>query len=101
MEALQSHGVPAGMVADAGTHFEDPHLAARGYPQPIEQPGIGPVVLEGPAFRGTDLPDPIVFQAPKLGEHTRQIASELLGLSDAKISELIESGILEDPPDES
>ena len=101
MEALQSHGVPAGMVAHAGTHFEDPHLAARGYPQPIEQPGIGPVVLEGPAFRGTDLPDPIVFQAPKLGEHTRQIASELLGLSDAKISELIETGILEDPPDES
>ncbi len=100
METLQSHGVPAGMVAHAGTHFEDPHLAARGYPQPIDQPGIGPVVLEGPAFRGTDLPDPIVFQAPKLGEHTRQIASELLGLSDAKIQELIEAGVLEDPPDE-
>ncbi|MDH3213743.1 MAG: CoA transferase [Myxococcales bacterium] len=99
METLQAHGVPAGIVAHAAHHFEDPHLGARGYRRPLDQPGIGPILVEGPAFRGSDLPEPIVKPAPRLGEHTREIASRLLGLSDAEIAEQIEAGVLEDPPD--
>jgi crotonobetainyl-CoA:carnitine CoA-transferase CaiB-like acyl-CoA transferase len=99
MDTLQAHGVPAGIVAHAAHHFDDPHLGARGYRRPVEQPGIGRVVMEGPAFRGGDLPEPIVEPAPLLGEHTREIASRLLGLSDAEIADLIEAGVLEDPPD--
>jgi crotonobetainyl-CoA:carnitine CoA-transferase CaiB-like acyl-CoA transferase len=98
MEALQAHGVPAGIVARAAHHLDDPHLGARGYRRTVEQPGIGPLVLEGPAFRGSDLPEPIVEPAPMLGEHTREIASRLLGLSNAEVAGLIDAGVLEDPP---
>ena len=99
MEALQARGVPCGIVAHGGYHHGDPHLAARGYLIPLEQPGLGPIVLEGPAFHGSDLPEPLVGPAPLLGQHTRRIAAERLGLSAAEIEELVVAGVLEDPPD--
>jgi crotonobetainyl-CoA:carnitine CoA-transferase CaiB-like acyl-CoA transferase len=100
MEALQACGVPAGMLAHPAHHMEDPQLAALGYPTPIEQPPLGRIVLEGTPFRGSDLPRPLATPAPRLGEHTREIAREELGLSDAEIAALVAEGVLEDPPPE-
>jgi crotonobetainyl-CoA:carnitine CoA-transferase CaiB-like acyl-CoA transferase len=102
MERLQARGIPAGIVAHARHHMEDPHLAARGYLKPVEQKPIGRIVLEGPAFRGSDLPDPIVGPAPMLGEHTREVCRELLAMTDAEIDRLIAEGALEEwtPPAE-
>jgi crotonobetainyl-CoA:carnitine CoA-transferase CaiB-like acyl-CoA transferase len=70
---------------------------ARGYPQPIEQPGIGDMLLEGPAFHATGMSQPLIGPAPGLGEHTREIAASLLGLSDEEIDKLIADGALEGP----
>jgi len=99
VEMLQGAGVAAGIVAHGGHHMDDPHLVARGYPQPLEQPPIGKLVLEGPAFHGSDLPDPRVTPAPLIGEHTREIARNELGLADAEIDALLADGVLEEPPD--
>jgi crotonobetainyl-CoA:carnitine CoA-transferase CaiB-like acyl-CoA transferase len=100
METLQAAGVPAGIVAHPAHHLSDPQLAHRGYPKLVVQPDYASVLVEGPPFLGSDLPEPIVAPAPLLGEHTREIARELLGLSDAEIQALIEAGVLEDPPKE-
>ena len=97
MEALQAHGVPAGMMLYSSDMPTDPHLVARGYPQTVEQPGVGEMLLEGPAFHATGMPEPIVAPAPGLGEHTREIATSLLGLSDDDIDKLIADGALEGP----
>ncbi|MFP8881605.1 MAG: CoA transferase, partial [Myxococcota bacterium] len=99
METLQEAGVPAGMVQHAGHQLEDPHLEARGYLRKLDQPALGPIVLEGAAFHGSDLPDSIIEPAPLLGEHTRSVCREILKLSDDRIEDLIRAGILEDPPD--
>lgn len=98
MERLQAHRVPAGIVAHGGYHLEDPHLAARGYLRRIAQQDLGEVVLEGPAFRGSALGEPRIEQAPRLGEHTREICRELLGLSDGEVEALYTQDVLEDPP---
>jgi crotonobetainyl-CoA:carnitine CoA-transferase CaiB-like acyl-CoA transferase len=95
METLQSFGVPAGMMMYASDEPDDPHLQARGYLVHIDQPGIGPLILEGPAFYGSAMDRPVITAAPALGEHTRPIARGLLGLSDERIDELISAGILE------
>jgi crotonobetainyl-CoA:carnitine CoA-transferase CaiB-like acyl-CoA transferase len=100
METLQAAGVPAGIVAHAVHHMSDPQLAHRGYPKVVVQPGYESIVVEGPPFLGSDLPEPIVGPAPLLGEHTRDVARELLGLSDAEIQALIDEGVIEDPPKE-
>jgi len=98
MEALQAAGVPAGIVAHAGHHLSDPQLQHRGYPKLVVQPDYESVVVEGPPFRGSGLPEPIVRPAPLLGEHTREVAREVLGLSDEEIQALVAEGVIEDPP---
>jgi crotonobetainyl-CoA:carnitine CoA-transferase CaiB-like acyl-CoA transferase len=100
METLQAVSVPAGIVAHPEHHMSDPQLAHRGYPKLVIQPDYEAILLEGPLFLGSDFPDVIVTPAPKLGEHTREIAERLLGLSTSEIDALMEEGVLEDPPKE-
>jgi crotonobetainyl-CoA:carnitine CoA-transferase CaiB-like acyl-CoA transferase len=100
MEALQAVGVPAGIVAHPAHHVADPQLLHRGYPKLVAQPDYESILLEGPPFLGSDLPEPIVGPAPLLGQHTREVAREILGLSDDEIQALVDAGILEDPPRE-
>jgi len=100
MERLQAAGVPAGIVAHPGHHMGDPQLAHRGYPKLVVQPDYEAVVVEGPPFLGDDLPEVRVEPAPMLGQHTREIASRLLGLAESEIQALVDAGVLEDPPKE-
>ncbi len=99
MESLQAAGVPCGIVAHPEHHLGDPQLTHRGYPKLVDQQGLTSMLLEGPAFLASDLPEVIVTQAPWLGEHTREIARDELGLPDAEIEKLVADGILEDPPE--
>lgn len=98
METLQSFGVPAGMMSYASDEPEDPHLRARGYLARIEQPGLGPMIMEGPAFYGSAMDRPLIAPAPALGEHTRDIAVSLLDLSPQRTEEQIQAGVLEVTP---
>ncbi|HIL02523.1 MAG TPA: CoA transferase [Myxococcales bacterium] len=100
MEILQGVGVPCGIVCHPGHHMSDPQMLYREYAKPVEQQELSTILLEGPAFLGSDLPEVITQQAPLLGEHTRAIAERLLGLSPDEIEKLIDEGVLEDPPAE-
>ena len=100
MEACQAEQVPCGIVAHPGHHMSDPQMIHRDYAKPVEQQELSTLLLEGPAFIGSDLPEVITRQAPLLGEHTRAIAAQRLGLSDEEIESLVAEGVLEDPPGE-
>jgi crotonobetainyl-CoA:carnitine CoA-transferase CaiB-like acyl-CoA transferase len=97
-DALQRHGVPSGPMLTGSEQLDDPHFVARGYPRWLDQQDLGRMAFEGPAFRGSGMTDVVLFQAPRLGEHTEEICRELLGMTDAEIRELLESGALEGPP---
>jgi crotonobetainyl-CoA:carnitine CoA-transferase CaiB-like acyl-CoA transferase len=94
MMLLQAQGVPAGMMMYMSDQPHDPHLRSRGYILEIEQPGVGSILLEGPAFHASRLSEPITDPAPFLGEHTREICASLLGYSDREVDLLIEKGLL-------
>ena len=96
MEGLQAEGVPAGMMMYVGDVPTDPHLVDRGYVLTLDQPGLGPMLLEGAGFHGSALDGPITTPAPRLGEHTREIAASLLGLGADEIDELVAAGALSD-----
>ncbi|MCH2184287.1 CoA transferase, partial [Myxococcota bacterium] len=100
MEACQAERVPSGIVAHPGHHMSDPQMLHRDYAKPVEQQELSTILLEGPAFHGSDLPEVLTRPAPLLGEHTREIAQRLLGLSEQEIEDLVAEGILEDPPSE-
>jgi crotonobetainyl-CoA:carnitine CoA-transferase CaiB-like acyl-CoA transferase len=92
---LQMFQVPAAPMYGGRDQMRDPHYQARGYPRWLDQQGLGWMGFEGPAFHTTGMQDIHVFQAPLLGEHTREIARDLLGLGDAEIQEKVASGVLE------
>jgi crotonobetainyl-CoA:carnitine CoA-transferase CaiB-like acyl-CoA transferase len=94
MEILQRCEVPAGMMMYMSDQPKDPHLAARGYLLELDQPGLGRIFLEGPAFHATRLPDPITEPAPRLGEQTREICTTVLGYGDLQVDELVARGVL-------
>jgi crotonobetainyl-CoA:carnitine CoA-transferase CaiB-like acyl-CoA transferase len=96
---LQMFEVPAAPMFTGSDQFRDPHYQARGYPRWIEQQDLGWISLEGPCFRASGMQDVYVAQAPKLGEHTREICRELLGKDDDEIGALVAAGTLEVPRD--
>jgi crotonobetainyl-CoA:carnitine CoA-transferase CaiB-like acyl-CoA transferase len=96
-EALQAVGVPAAPMLRAAEVVTDPHLVARRFFRELTQPGLKrPVTMEnGPAHfarRG----DPVLRPAPNHGEHTREICTELLELTDSEIATLLAEGVLEE-----
>jgi crotonobetainyl-CoA:carnitine CoA-transferase CaiB-like acyl-CoA transferase len=95
---LQARGVPAVPMltgTDMGTH---PHYLAHEFAITIDQQELGPMVLDGAAFHGDLMVGPDVRPAPAIGEHTRRLATTLLGLTDAEVDALLASGALETTP---
>jgi crotonobetainyl-CoA:carnitine CoA-transferase CaiB-like acyl-CoA transferase len=96
--ACQAQGVPAAPMLTGVEMTTDAQYVARGFAVQIDQPGVGPLVLDGAAFRGARMAGPDIRRAPDLGEHTRQIARDQLGLDDDEIDRLLAAGVLETTP---
>jgi benzylsuccinate CoA-transferase BbsF subunit len=93
VERLQAEGVPAAKVASSADVTEDPQLRARGYWHSVAHAEMGSVLVNLPPFRslgeGRGPPGP----PPLLGEHTVEVASELLGFDAAECQRLIEDKV--------
>ena len=77
----------------------DAQYVARGFAVEIDQPGVGPLVLDGAAFRGDAHGRVPTSGAPPISVSTRaQIARDLLGLDDDEIDRLLAAGVLETTP---
>lgn len=97
MTRAQAEGVPAGAMLSTLDQLHDPHLEARGFLVPVDQQDSGPLVFDGPAFHATGMAPARIEQAPRLGEDTRAVCREVLGLDDAEIDRLVAAGALEEP----
>jgi crotonobetainyl-CoA:carnitine CoA-transferase CaiB-like acyl-CoA transferase len=96
--AAQAHAVPAGFMQRITEYPDDPHFAARGFLQEMHQPGLdAPIVVETGPFTAPGIPVPEARPAPEHGEHTRELATALLGLDDAGVDALLQAGVLEAP----
>lgn len=84
MDTLQDAGVPAGAVFDTMELQNDPFLRKSGMFATIQHPVRGPVVMPAFAVKMSDTFVP-VRSSPLLGEHTEEVLSEWLGLSQEEI----------------
>jgi len=95
METLQAAGVPAGVVQSAQDVLEnDPHLKARGYYVYLDHPEAGRTAYDGPGFRLSKTPGRLQSPAPMLGEHTALVCTEVLGMDDEEMAQLVMEGVL-------
>ena len=98
MEQLQAAGIAAAAVLTPTEVLSDPHLVDRGFIRVLMQPGWDPLFVEGDCVRSELVPETPLEPAPVHGEHTREIARELLGLREQEVDDLVSSGVLEVPP---
>jgi crotonobetainyl-CoA:carnitine CoA-transferase CaiB-like acyl-CoA transferase len=95
METLQDIGVCAAVVQDVEDQFKrDRQYAATGFLVKLKEPEAGDVVTEGVPLRLSATPGKVRGVAPLMGEHTHEIARELLALSDKEIAALEDEKIL-------
>jgi crotonobetainyl-CoA:carnitine CoA-transferase CaiB-like acyl-CoA transferase len=98
-EGLQQAGVAAGLAAHPRIQASHPVFVGRGYPVAIDQPGSGPLILEGPAFQGSRMGTPRCGPAPAISEHSEQLCEQLLGMSRSDVDALVAAGALEPTPE--
>lgn len=91
VKILDSHDIPSGPVNSLGEVFADPQMVARGAVGEYDHATLGAVsyVRSPTRFSGFDQPN---LPAPMLGEHTRDVLSERLGLSREELDELAAAG---------
>ena len=95
METLQGIGICAAVVQDVEDQFKrDKQYAATGFLVNLSEPEAGDVVTENVPMRMSETPGKVRGVAPLMGEHTYEIARNLLGLSDDEIKKLDEEKVL-------
>ena len=92
--ALRARGVAAAPVNSSRDMLHDPDLRRRGYWQPVVHPVIGELTVARPPFRLDDDERPDLRRPPLLGEHTAEVARELLGLTDDEIERYVSEGVM-------
>ena len=92
--ALLEAGVPSAPVQDTADVIADPQLAWRGHWARPPHAEMGESLYNMPPYRLSATPVTIRSAAPRLGEHTREICRDLLGLTDVEIDALKAGGVL-------
>ena len=98
VEMLLAHGIPAAPVFDGRESYRHPQLASRGFLEPFDHPSVGHHVVATVPFRYATRESWIRSPAPTLGQHNRDILSELLGLDHAEIDALEEAEVIGNRP---
>jgi crotonobetainyl-CoA:carnitine CoA-transferase CaiB-like acyl-CoA transferase len=95
MHALQSAGIPAGIVQDPQDLFDDPQLRHREHFVRLTHAEMGSYHIATSAFKLDKCKNAPLSAAPLMGEHTEVVLSDFLGMSADEIAELAIEGALE------
>ena len=90
--------LPAAVAWDPRVESRHPQLVARGLYEDCEHPAAGVHPVPGLPYRWTGIDRWIRTPTPTLGQHNREILGGLLGLDDAELDDLEESGIIGSRP---
>lgn len=101
MGVLRRWDIPAAAVTNAQDLYADPHLAARGFWETIEDPDAGVHRYPGRPFKLSRTPLSTRRPTPTLGQHNEYVLKDLLGLSEKEVSQLSASGVIGMEPTEA
>jgi formyl-CoA transferase len=88
LAVLDEHGVPAGRIFTAPDMLTDPQYLAREMVRRVTSAQGWEVPMTGVVPRFTGTPGTIRFPGPRLGEHTEEVLTGLLGMDAEEIAAL-------------
>jgi formyl-CoA transferase len=91
---LRAAGVPAGSVRSPNEAVGSAEIRDTGMLAEMVHPNAGTIPVIASPIRLSSAPDPKVRPSPMLDEHTSAVLRELLGVTDAELTDLAASGAI-------
>ncbi len=96
---LEEYRIPAAPVLDPVEAMAHPHFVERGMVRTVADPVFGDLTVTGLPMRFSGLPIPETEPVPaRLGQHTTEVLSEVLGRTSAEIDALAMAGVVVQAP---
>jgi formyl-CoA transferase len=94
LDAFERAGIPAGPINDLAAVFADPQVRHREAIVHFDHPALGEIGCLASPMRLSATPVRYDRRPPMLGENTRQVLQDLLGLSDETLDTLQTQGAI-------
>jgi crotonobetainyl-CoA:carnitine CoA-transferase CaiB-like acyl-CoA transferase len=94
LDELERHHVPGGPVLSPVDAIDHPYFKSRDMVRWVDDPRTGPIPIPGFPFKVSEQPELPPLVAADLGEHNAEVLTRRLGLSEQRVSELTEAGVL-------
>ncbi len=94
VDNLTKRGICAGKVNDAREAVESKHLRDRDFWWYLNHDEVGLTLYNRAPFSLSETPVKLSQAAPRIGQHTEEIMTELLGYDKAEIKQLIDDEVL-------
>lgn len=94
MQRLQAAGVPCGPINDIADVFDDAQVKARGMQFTMPHPRAGDIPLVASPLRLSETPVRYEKAPPPLGLDTRDVLTEILGLTPDRMDALAAAGVI-------
>ncbi len=95
---LGEHHIPVAPILSIKQVMAHPHMRGRGTVRTVTDRGAGSFDMPGMPLRFSAFANDLELHAPYLGEHNREVLSQLLAFDDRQIGELIAAGVLVQEP---
>ena len=92
--ALVAADLPSSPIYQIDETVRDPHLAARGMFIEVDHPLAGMYKTVNNPIKFSLTPVERKTAAPTLGQHSREVLTQVLGFTDAQVDELVNAGIV-------
>ena len=90
---LENLGVPCGPIHTVDQVYQDPQVRARDMTFDLQHPTAGPIPLVASPIRMSETPVAYRHAPPMLGQHTREVLSEVLGMTEDNLNDLKQQGV--------
>ncbi len=90
---LENVGVPCGPIHTVDQVYQDPQVQARQMTFDMHHPTAGPIPLVANPIRMSQTPVDYRHAPPMLGQHTREVLSEVFGMTEDSLNDLKQQGV--------
>lgn len=94
LDGFRAAGIPCGPINTLDEVFQDPQVQHLGIVQDVDHPTAGRVRVTGSPLQFDNHRPAIRIPAPRLGEHTEEVLSQVLGYSPERIADLRRSAAI-------